>query len=151
MSMCCAESKRTRSLRAMRPESGVVSPATQSSKVVLPAPEGPNKIVKPGAAGNSTSRLNVCDCAARRLWNRATSRGRGSAWISSSVGRADAAVISADHQHYAEFSHGMSEAEGCAGNQSGNRERNDHAKKSAERGSAQCCGCSNQFAVDACE
>ncbi len=55
MSSLPFESKRTRSSRAMRP-CGVASPATQSSSVVLPAPEAPKRMVKPGAAWNSTSR-----------------------------------------------------------------------------------------------
>src|SRR3954463_8813350 len=51
-------SNRTRSLTTIRATSGVVRPATQSSRVVLPAPDAPNKMVKPGGASKSTSRLN---------------------------------------------------------------------------------------------
>ena len=57
-SVAAAESNQTRSPTAMRPESGLANPATQSSRVVLPAPEGPKTIVNPGAAWNSTSRAN---------------------------------------------------------------------------------------------
>src|SRR5260370_33480636 len=38
--------------------SGVVTPATQSSRVVFPDPDAPNNMVKPGSAVNSTSREN---------------------------------------------------------------------------------------------
>jgi hypothetical protein len=47
-------SKKTRSPTAMRPSSGITIPAMQSSTVVFPAPEGPNKMVNPGSALNST-------------------------------------------------------------------------------------------------
>src|ERR1700676_5513066 len=52
---------------AIRPASGLANPATQSSRVVLPAPDGPNRIVNPGAARNSASRINSRACAANRL------------------------------------------------------------------------------------
>jgi len=51
----CA-SKNTRSPTAMVPAAGVVRPATQLSTVVLPAPEAPNRMVKPVGAEKSTSR-----------------------------------------------------------------------------------------------
>src|ERR1035438_8812156 len=43
---------------AIVPPSGVCSPATQSSRVVLPAPEAPNRMVKPAATKSSTSSVN---------------------------------------------------------------------------------------------
>ena len=52
-------------------------------------------------------------------------------------GARHAGNISAYHEHDAELSHGVGEAQGRAGDQSGNGERGDHAKKSAQRGSAQ--------------
>src|SRR5271170_3967474 len=58
---------------AMRPESGSIKPAMQSSSVVLPAPDAPNTMVKPGVAWKSTSstksdaaiRFPTCACSAR--------------------------------------------------------------------------------------
>src|SRR5450631_6587 len=201
----CAASNKTRSLIAMRPESGLVNPATQSSRVVLPAPDGPNRIVNPGAAWNSTSRTNSWDCAAKRLRNRASSRGaaadlsvRGGfisrlfygpdhpclaveaihhrqhdeaereqqqrGLVGASVigglhaiedinghGSSDAGNISADHEHDAEFSHGVSKAQGGARNQAGNGERGDHADEGAQRGSAQGRRSRDQLAIHASE
>ena len=51
-------SNKARSPTAIRPASGVASPATQSSSVVLPDPDAPNRMVNPGAAVKSTSREN---------------------------------------------------------------------------------------------
>ena len=48
---------------AIRPASGVVSPATQSSNVVFPDPEGPNSMVNPGWAVKSTSSENLRSAA----------------------------------------------------------------------------------------
>src|SRR5712671_1253817 len=71
----------------MRPTSGITSPATQSSKVVFPAPDGPKRMVNPGVAWNSTSRAKSRSSELRRLWTRTWSvrslaspdRGEGSA------------------------------------------------------------------------
>src|ERR1017187_6097873 len=51
-------SNKTRSPTAIRPVSGVASPATQSSSVVFPDPDGPNNMVNPGSTLKSTSREN---------------------------------------------------------------------------------------------
>ena len=54
--------------RRCAPESGLVRPAMQSSKVVFPAPEGPNRMVNPGAASKcnfqrqSRGRLSEAAC-----------------------------------------------------------------------------------------
>src|SRR6202034_518937 len=74
---CCAASNRMWSPMVIRPESGLVNPATQSSTVVFPAPDGPNRMVNPGAARNSASRTNSCPGAANRLRNPAASGGPG--------------------------------------------------------------------------
>ena len=50
----------------MQPESGSINPAMQSSSVVLPAPDAPNTMVKPGAAWKSTSSAKS-DAVAIRL------------------------------------------------------------------------------------
>jgi hypothetical protein len=42
----------------IRPLSGLVNPATQSSNVDLPAPEGPHKIVNPGEISSETFSTN---------------------------------------------------------------------------------------------
>ena len=44
--------------RQIAPTSGVVKPATQSSSVVFPDPDAPNRMVNPGTALNSTSSEN---------------------------------------------------------------------------------------------
>src|SRR5580704_9013362 len=51
-------SNKTRSPTTILPASGGVRPATQSSSVVLPDPEGPNSMVNPGAALKSTLSQN---------------------------------------------------------------------------------------------
>src|ERR1700681_287841 len=43
----------------MCPESGRVMPAMQFRSVVLPAPDAPNKMVKPGGASKTTSRTGA--------------------------------------------------------------------------------------------
>src|ERR1700704_2806327 len=43
----------------MRPSSGSVRPAMQSSREVLPAPDAPNRIVKPASARKWTFKLKV--------------------------------------------------------------------------------------------
>src|SRR5579871_4388390 len=53
-----ARSKRTSSPTEMRPEPASMSPATQSSSIVFPAPDPPNRIVNPGATRKLTSRVN---------------------------------------------------------------------------------------------
>src|SRR5579862_7988236 len=58
--MLWEESKRARSPTEMRPESGVRRPAIESSSVVFPAPEAPNRMVKPGSAWNVTSSVKSC-------------------------------------------------------------------------------------------
>lgn len=54
---------------AIRPESGTVSPAMQSSSVVFPAPDGPKRIVMPAGMANAAlsskspppaNRLRIC-------------------------------------------------------------------------------------------
>ena len=64
-------SNRIRSPMAILPESGVTRPATQSSSVVFPAPEGPKMIVMPGATVNATSRVKWLALLEKRL-RRAT-------------------------------------------------------------------------------
>ncbi len=51
-------SNKTRSPMTILPASGAARPATQSSSVVFPDPEGPNRMVNPGAALKSTSSEN---------------------------------------------------------------------------------------------
>src|SRR3989441_8602694 len=51
----------------MRPESGRVSPARQSSNVVLPAPEAPKRMVTPGESAKSTSSVNSRPAPLRRF------------------------------------------------------------------------------------
>jgi hypothetical protein len=58
----------------IRPASGSSQPATQSSNVVFPAPEGPNRMVNPGAALKSTSSANSRSVEAKRLRMRARQR-----------------------------------------------------------------------------
>src|SRR5438034_716107 len=52
---------------AMCPESGLVSPARQSSSVVLPAPEAPKRMVTPGESAKSTSSVNSRPAPLRRF------------------------------------------------------------------------------------
>ena len=47
-----------RSPISIRPVSGVVNPAMQSSSVVLPDPEGPKRMVNPGGALKAASSEN---------------------------------------------------------------------------------------------
>lgn len=46
-------------------------------------------------------------------------------------GAGDAGEIAANHENYAEFAEGVSEAEDNGGEQAGKRERQDYAEKSA--------------------
>ena len=52
------ESNNVRSAMLMRPRSGLVNPAMQSSNVDLPAPEGPHRMVNPGGISSETSTTN---------------------------------------------------------------------------------------------
>src|SRR5207244_2470434 len=52
---------------AMCPESGRVSPARQSSSVVLPAPEAPKRMVTPGESAKSTSSVKSRPAPLRRF------------------------------------------------------------------------------------
>src|SRR5579872_5879385 len=58
---------------AILPVWGVARPATQSSSVVLPAPDGPKIMVIPGAIVNATSSVKLLALLEKRLW-RATAR-----------------------------------------------------------------------------
>src|SRR5437660_3513967 len=51
----------------MWPESGRVSPARQSSNVVLPAPEAPKRMVTPGESAKSTSSVKSRPAPLRRF------------------------------------------------------------------------------------
>src|SRR2546427_6321312 len=51
----------------MLPESGRVSPARQSSSVVLPAPEAPKRMVTPGESAKSTSSVKSRPAPLRRF------------------------------------------------------------------------------------
>jgi hypothetical protein len=51
------------------PESGVVRPATQSSSVVFPAPDGPKMIVIPGAMAEVMSSVKSLPVLGKRLRN----------------------------------------------------------------------------------
>ena len=53
--MALEESKSTSPRASIRPASGRTSPATQSSRVDFPAPDGPNKIVMPEETSMETS------------------------------------------------------------------------------------------------
>src|SRR5580700_4905268 len=57
----------------MRPSSGSLSPAMQSSSVVFPAPEAPKRIVKPASARKWTFRLKLFSGFGKRFRMR-TSR-----------------------------------------------------------------------------
>ena len=57
-SMPFSESNNTRLPSEISPALVLARPATQSSNVVFPAPEGPNRIVKPGGDSKSTSKTN---------------------------------------------------------------------------------------------
>src|ERR1700722_5174529 len=166
---------------AMLPESGSFKPATQSSSVVLPAPEAPKTMVKPVAEWKSTSRtksnaapirLRTCACSMRDAVLSLSMSMNGSEQPSLPVqavddgqhGKADdqqqqrsgirggvvrslhlvedlnrdcarnAGNVSAHHEDYSEFSHGMRERQSGAGNEPRLRERNSHAKESFQRG-----------------
>ena len=54
-----SESNTTRSPILILPESGVVSPAMQSSKVVLPVPDAPKRMVMPGEKVKSVSSVKA--------------------------------------------------------------------------------------------
>src|SRR5882724_8030660 len=68
----------------MRPASGRTMPAMQLRTVVLPAPDAPKRMVKPGCASKETSRSEVSPAepvddpaaGANRFWMRASSTGR---------------------------------------------------------------------------
>ena len=53
----------------IRPSSGDCSPAMQSSTVVLPAPEAPNRIVNPAETASSTSSVKFCPLSRRKLFS----------------------------------------------------------------------------------
>src|SRR2546428_177535 len=55
------ESNKTRLPKAILPESGVASPAIESSKVVFPAPEAPNRMVIPLLRTKATSSSKLPD------------------------------------------------------------------------------------------
>ena len=54
-----ALSNRIFSRVAIRPASGRTSPAMQSSRVVFPAPEGPNRIVIPGGSDQGEIKFEI--------------------------------------------------------------------------------------------
>src|SRR5215510_5699219 len=56
--MRALESNSTMSAMAMRPRSGVTSPAIMLTSVVLPEPEGPNTAVTPFAVAKRALRVN---------------------------------------------------------------------------------------------
>src|SRR5580658_6344441 len=201
--MRAVASNRTRSPMAMRPESGSlpfrspfrsVSPAMQSSIVVLPAPDAPKTMVKPGAAWKSTSstkpdappiRLRTCAYSARdadlslsingsqkrsfpvhavddRQHGKADQQQKHRSCIGRGIVRSlhlvedfnrnragHAGNISAHHQDYSEFSHGVRERQDCAGDESGLRKRNRHAKERFQWRCAERGRCKNQLAIDA--
>src|SRR2546428_177564 len=63
--MPTALSKSTRSLTTIRPASGRMRPARQSSVSVLPEPEGPNSPHTASADSHRTSRLKPGSCLVR--------------------------------------------------------------------------------------
>src|SRR5438552_5307360 len=65
--ICMRSSNQVSFAHEMRPESGRVSPASQSSNVVLPAPEAPKRMATPGESAKSTSSVNSRPAPLRRF------------------------------------------------------------------------------------
>src|SRR5208283_4912518 len=76
----------------MRPSSGSVNPAMESSSVVFPAPDAPKRIVKPASARKWTFRLKLPSGFGKRLRMR-TSRSAEIAVGEGGVADGDAPVI----------------------------------------------------------